>query len=302
MTDYALLDSGHGRKLERFGPWVLARPSATAVWAPALPPAAWEEAHAAFDREGRNKWTDRERLPEQWEIRIDDLRFILSPTGFGHLGVFPEQRAAWRWIDEAVRAASAALGRRARILNLFAYSGGATLAAAYAGAEVCHLDASKGMTNRARENAALNLLAEAPVRWIVDDVTKFLLREQRRGSRYDGIILDPPSFGRGKAGEVYKIEHQITETLDQCRRILADGPAFLLFSCHTPAFTPLVMRHLLTTTLRDRGGRVGAGEMQLTGSGDVLPLPERDVCLLGGRGTGRGRHEGLNVARTSIRD
>lgn len=273
VSDYALLDSGHGRKLERFGRWVLARPSATAVWAPALPRTAWEEATAAFDREGQNKWTFRERLPEQWEIGVDNLRFILNTTGFGHLGIFPEQRASWRWIDRAVRAASTTLGRRARVLNLFAYSGGATLAAGYAGAEVCHLDASRGMTNRARENAALNLLTEAPIRWIVDDVTKFLLREQRRGNLYDGIVLDPPSFGRGKAGEVYKIERQITETLDQCRRILADGPSFVLFSCHTPAFTPMVMSHLLATAFRDRGDRIGAGEMLLTGARDVLPLP-----------------------------
>jgi 23S rRNA (cytosine1962-C5)-methyltransferase len=272
MDDYALLDSGHGRKLERFGPYTLARPSATAVWPPTLPREAWQEATAAFDREGRNKWTFRQPLPDRWEIGIDRLRFILNLTGFGHLGVFPEQRTSWRWIDEAVRSVSAALGRRARVLNLFAYSGGATLAAAYAGAEVCHLDASKGMTQRARENAALNLLAEAPIRWIVDDVTKFLLREQRRGNRYDGIILDPPSFGRGKAGEVYKIERQITETLNQCRAILADGPAFALFSCHTPAFTPMVMSHLLQCVLPS-GGSIESGEMLLTGDENALPLP-----------------------------
>ena len=268
MNGYELLDSGNGAKLERFGEVVLARPCAQAVWLPQRP-ARWKDADATFDREEGNRWHGRSRLPKEWAIDVDGTRFRLSGTDFGHLGIFPEQRAQWAWIRETVAAAH----RPLRVLNLFAYSGGSTLAAARAGAEVCHLDASKGMVQWARANAALNGLESHPIRWIVDDAHKFLNREIRRGRRYDGIILDPPTYGRGGNGETYKIERDLTETLRLCRALLSDAPRFLLLSAHTPGHTPVVLSNVLTQALRGLGGAVSAGEMLLTGAPDVFPLP-----------------------------
>ena len=268
MNGYELLDSGNGAKLERFGEVVLARPCAQAVWQPQRP-ARWKEADATFDREEGNRWHGRSRLPKEWAIDVDGTRFRLSGTDFGHLGIFPEQRAQWAWIRETVAAAH----RPLRVLNLFAYSGGSTLAAARDGAEVCHLDASKGMVQWARANAALNGLESHPIRWIVDDAHKFLNREVRRGRRYDGIILDPPTYGRGGNGETYKIERDLTETLRLCRALLSDAPRFLLLSAHTPGHTPVVLSNVLTQALRGLGGAVSAGEMLLTGAPDVFPLP-----------------------------
>ena len=268
MNGYELLDSGNGAKLERFGEVVLARPCAQAVWQPQRP-ARWKDADATFDREEGNRWHGRSRLPKEWAIDVDGTRFRLSGTDFGHLGIFPEQRAQWTWIRETVAAA----GRPVRVLNLFAYSGGSTLAAARAGAEVCHLDASKGMVQWARANAALNGLESHPIRWIVDDAHKFLNREIRRGRRYDGIILDPPTYGRGGNGETYKIERDLTETLRLCRALLSDSPLFLLLSAHTPGHTPIVLGNVLTQALRGLGGAVTSGEMVLAGAPDVFPLP-----------------------------
>lgn len=268
MNGYELLDSGNGAKLERFGEIVLARPCAQAVWQPQRP-ARWKSADATFDREDGNRWHGRNRLPQEWVIDVDGTRFRLSGTDFGHLGIFPEQRAQWTWIRETVAAA----GRPVRALNLFAYSGGSTLAAARGGAEVCHLDASKGMVQWARANAALNGLENHPIRWIVDDAHKFLNREIRRGRRYDGIILDPPTYGRGGNGETYKIERDLTETLRLCRALLSDSPLFLLLSAHTPGHTPIVLGNVLTQALRGLGGAVTSGEMVLAGAPDVFLLP-----------------------------
>ena len=268
MNGYELLDSGNGAKLERFGEVVLARPCAQAVWQPQRP-ACWKSADATFDREDGNRWHGRNRLPQEWVIDVDGTRFRLSGTDFGHLGIFPEQRAQWTWIRETVAAA----GRPVRVLNLFAYSGGSTLAAARGGAEVCHLDASKGMVQWARANAALNGLENHPIRWIVDDAHKFLNREIRRGRRYDGIILDPPTYGRGGNGETYKIERDLTETLRLCRALLSDSPLFLLLSAHTPGHTPIVLGNVLTQALRGLGGAVTSGEMVLAGAPDVFLLP-----------------------------
>ncbi len=273
-SDYELLDSGDGRKLERFGPHVLSRPAAQAVWRPLLPPVRWTQANASFDREDGQRWHNRGALPEQWDIGIDGLRFRLSGTDFGHLGIFPEQREQWRWIDRTVRAAAARAGRRPTVLNLFAYSGGSTLAALRAGADVCHLDASRGMVQWARDNAALNDLAGAPVRWITEDAHKYLGREERRGRRYDAVILDPPTFGRGAGGEVYKIERDLVLTLDLCRAVLSPESLFMLLSGHTPGFSPVVLANVLAQTMRGTAaGRVEQGEMLLTGAPGVAPLP-----------------------------
>ncbi len=266
---YALIDSGDGRKLERFGPYVLSRPCSQAVWRPQLPAVKWNQADASFSREQENKWTNLQRLPEMWQIEVANLIFKISPTDFGHLGIFPEQKAFWEWIQAIVKPHAKS---KPRVLNLFAYSGGSTLAAAKAGAAVCHLDASKGMVAWARENAALNGLEEAPIRWIVEDVKKFLARERKRGSRYEGIILDPPSFGRGSKGELFKIEDEIVNLLQDCRDLLSDNPLFLLFSCHTPGFSPLVMQHLLSQAMQGIEGTVDVGEMVLAGQG-ALEVP-----------------------------
>lgn len=264
---YSLIDSGKGYKLEQFGPYIISRPCSQAVWEPCLPQKVWDNAHTYFSREGQNKWTHQKgHLPDVWQIKVSDIIFKISPTEFGHLGIFPEQKEFWNWIQKTV-------SKGKRVLNLFAYSGGATLAAAKGGAEVCHLDASKGMVAWARENAALNKLEQAPIRWIVDDVSKFLTRELRRGSRYDAIILDPPSFGRGSSGEIFKIEDEITKLLKSCRDLLTDKPLFILFSCHTPGFSPLVMEHLLKQALHGIPGKIDVGEMILEGSQEVFSVP-----------------------------
>ncbi len=254
---YSLLDSGQGYKLEQFGPYVISRPCSQAVWERQLSSDIWDKAHAFFSREGQNKWTQQKGgMPEIWQIKVSNIIFKIAPTDFGHLGIFPEQKDFWSWIQKTV-------SKGKKVLNLFAYSGGATLAAAKGGAEVCHLDASKGMVAWARENAALNHLEPAPIRWIVDDVFKFLARELRRGSRYDAIILDPPSFGRGSKGEIFKIEDEIIPLLQSCRELLTDQPLFILFSCHTPGFSPMVMDHLLKQALRGIPGKIDVGEMTL---------------------------------------
>ena len=268
-TDVELLDSGRGRKLERFGRYVLARPCSQAVWEPRLPASAWDAADASFDREDGQHWHNRSALPDCWDVTVDGQRFRLSDTDFGHLGIFPEQRAQWRWIRERVGAA----GRPVQVLNLFAYSGGSTIAAALAGASVCHLDASRGMVDWAHENARVNGLEDHPIRWIPEDAHKFLQRELRRGRRYDAIVLDPPTFGRGKSGEMYKIERDLPETLRLCRELLSPTPLFLLLSAHTPGLTPVVLSNLLSQALAGLSPRIESGEMLLTGAAGVLPLP-----------------------------
>lgn len=261
MSDYALLDSGGGRKLERFGGVVLNRPCSQAVWNPA-DAERWKSADAYFTRKSGLEWRGRDRLPDSWQVTIDGVRLKLSTTDFGHLGVFPETRSLWDWVRETVRTASLRREEPPTFLNLFAYSGGATLAAAQGGARCCHVDASKCMVQWARENAGLNALADHPIRWIVDDCNKFMQREVRRGRRYDAILLDPPSFGRGKSGELYKIEHALLETLDLCKQVLSDRPLFVYLTSHTPGFTPIVLHNLLRQLLP--GGALESGEMLLT--------------------------------------
>ena len=259
MDDYELLDSGDGRKLERFGRYVLARPCSQAMWRPELPEREWERADAAFDREDGNRWHGRCNLPKEWRIETAGIKFKLGGTDFGHLGIFPEQRAQWKWI----RSTTAGAGRPVSALNLFAYSGGSTMAAALGGAEVCHLDASKGMVEWARENARLNGLGDRPVRWMVDDAHKFMRREVRRGRRYDAVILDPPTFGRGAGGETYKIERDLKETLSLVRDLLSDRPLFVLFSSHTPGLSEIVAGNILGQLFPS--ARLESGEMLLEG-------------------------------------
>ena len=278
FSDYALLDSGGFQKLERFGPVVLSRPCAQAVWHPTLPQDEWQRATATFFRDGGNQWRGRNRLPESWVISVDGMRFQLSSTDFGHLGIFPEQRDQWRRIREVCDAYRTRYRRAARVMNLFAYSGGSTLAAAHAGAEVCHVDASKGMVEWARQNASLNGLQDRPVRWIVDDVTKFLEREHRRERRYDLIILDPPSYGRGARGEIFKIENDLPKLLDLLAKLMSEEPLGVLLSCHTPELTPISLHHLLLQAFGCRPGRLEHGEMLLKGAEEVLAVPSGSHC------------------------
>ena len=275
-SDYQLLDSGGFQKLERFGDIVLARPCAQAVWR-ASRPDLWRTATATFSRENGNKWQGREKLPATWVIEVDGIAFQLSSTDFGHLGIFPEQRDQWQHIARDCAAFRERNGRAAKVLNLFAYSGGSTLAAARAGAEVCHVDASKGMVEWARKNAELNGLKEKPIRWIVDDVMKFLERELRRGQRYDLLILDPPSYGRGAKGEIFKIENDLPKLLSLLASLLSEEPLGVLISCHTPELTPISLHHLLLQAFGENG-TLHHGEMLLHGGTDTLPVPSGSFC------------------------
>ena len=263
--DYELLDSGDGRKLERFGKYVLARPCSQAMWRPEKSESEWSRADASFDREDGNRWHGRTNLPKEWRITTAGIVFKLGGTDFGHLGIFPEQRAQWNWIRETVKGA----GRPVKALNLFAYSGGSTLAAAQGGAETCHLDASRGMVDWARENAALNGLSDRPMRWIVDDAHKFMKREIRRGRRYDAIILDPPTFGRGAGGEMYKIERDLKDTLALVKELLSEKPLFVLFSSHTPGLSEIVAKNILSQLFP--AARLESGEMLLEGASLACP-------------------------------
>ena len=270
MEDYELIDSGNGRKLERFGSFTLDRPCAQAVWSPSSL-LKWDSSDASFSRKDGLKWHGRDSLPSSWEVTIHGVRMKLATTDFGHLGVFPETRMIWNQIRTSIVQESQKRCKPVHFLNLFAYSGGATLAAAQGGAHCCHVDASKGMVQWARENAELNGLSQHPIRWIVDDVNKFLERELRRGRRYDAILLDPPSFGRGKKGELYKIEQELIDTLSLVEAVLSKKPVFVYLTSHTPGFTPIVLNNLLSQCLSS--GTIEHGEMLLTGAVEVSSLP-----------------------------
>ena len=272
IEPYELLDSGQGRKLERFGPYTLSRPCGQAVWDRRLPESVWEKADATFSRDDR--WIISPSMPKEWEISIHNIAFCIRLTDFGHTGIFAEQIPLWQKI------AHLCSGKNLKVLNLFAYSGGSTLAAAQQHAQVCHLDASKGMVDWARKNATINNLSSAPIRWIVEDAVKFLTRETRRDSLYDGIILDPPSFGRGNKGEVFKIEDEIVPLLSKCRECLSENPTFLLLSSHTPGFTPITLKNLLDQTLAGIPGTIESAEMTLQGNlPDVRPVPSGSYAL-----------------------
>lgn len=247
---YRLLDSGAGRKLEQVGPVRVDRQAQGALWSPRLPQEEWEQAdaHHVRSRRGGGHWEMRRRIPASWVIRHGGLDLEVRATPFGHLGVFPEQEEAWDWLR---RKADPAGGEPPDVLNLFAYTGGASLALAQAGARVCHVDAAHGVVDWARRNAALNDLAGRPVRWIVDDCLAFLRREARRGHRYQGLVLDPPSFGRGRGRRVFKIEQHLQQLLEAAAAVLAPRPRLVLLSCHTPGLTPLVLENLLRGVLGD---------------------------------------------------
>ncbi|MCQ4895205.1 class I SAM-dependent methyltransferase [Anaerotruncus sp. DFI.9.16] len=269
--DFELLDAADGEKLERWGDVILARPDPQVIWKTPKGP-EWGRANARYNRSssGGGSWQVK-RLPRaEWEIGYGPLRFCIRPTGFKHTGLFPEQAVNWDLMDGLVKNA----GRELSVLNLFAYTGGATLACAAAGAKVCHVDASKGMVQWARDNAVRSGLSDRPVRWIVDDCKKFVEREIRRGVRYDGIVMDPPSYGRGPGGEVWKLEDSVFDLVSLCAGALSDAPEFFLLNSYTTGLSPSVMAYILSVTVGERfGGRVSADEIGLpvTRTGLVLP-------------------------------
>lgn len=255
MSNYELVDSGEHRKLERFGKYLIDRPAPLAIW-PKSFPSEWKKADARLlKREEGNLW-EWNRLPPLFEVEHEGLLFGLKATDFGHLGVFPEHGLLWKEVQNAPL-------KGKKLLNLFAYTGGMTLAALKAGAEVCHVDASKSVVVWAKENCERNGLSGGAARFIIDDVTKFLKREEQRGRKYDAIVLDPPSFGRGQKGESFKIEKDLLNLLALCRKVLSDKPLFVLLSCHTPKFS----KEVLSNLLKDEVGclKVESGELSLPG-------------------------------------
>ena len=270
-SDYAVLDCGGGEKVEKWGPHILVRPDPQAIWPKIDSVNAWKRANAIYHRSksGGGQWEIR-KLPAQWTISYKELTFNLKPMSFKHTGLFPEQAANWDFIMDKVRTA----GRPVNVLNLFANSGGATLAAAAAGASVCHVDASKGRTQWARENAASSGLADRPIRWIVDDCKKFVQREIRRGRKYDAIIMDPPSYGRGPSGETWKIEEDVADFVKLTMELLSDHPLFVLISSYSTGLAPSVMAYLLGITARvQHDGYIEAQELGLPVQSTGLVLP-----------------------------
>lgn len=270
--DYELIDASGGERLERWGGIVLIRPDPQIIWTSAQKDPRWTTAHARYHRsnKGGGHWEAYQKMPDVWQIHWQDLTFRLKPMGFKHTGLFPEQAVNWAYAQEKIRKAQ----RPVKVLNLFGYTGAATLACLGAGASVTHVDASKGMVQWAKENAAASGLSGRPVRWLVDDCVKFVQREQRRGNTYDAIIMDPPSYGRGPGGEVWKLEEQLESLVRNCMDILAPEPLFFLLNSYTTGLSPAVMEYFLTVLLAPRfGGRVRAEEIGLpvTGSGMTLP-------------------------------
>lgn len=268
--DYELIDSGGEEKLERYGKYVLRRPDPQALWSKTLSEKEWKSADAFFFRDADKKgWKKNKEMPNEWTISFNDITFNISPTAFKHTGVFPEQEPNWNWTKDTIRKA----GRPVKILNLFGYTGGATLAALSAGAEVTHVDGSKAAINWAKENAELSGLSKKPVRWIIDDARKFVLREIKRGVKYDGIIMDPPSFGRGGKGEIWKIEDNFIQLLDECSKILSDDPILFIINGYAAGYSSQAYYNSLTPFMEKYFGGFELGELTIEESkgGRLLP-------------------------------
>ena len=269
--EYEVIDTSSGEKLERWGDQILIRPDPQVIWKTAKKDRRWKKPNGHYHRSSRGggSW-DFFDLPQQWDLHYDQLTFHLKPFKFKHTGVFPEQAVNWDWFSGLIRSAD----RPVRVLNLFAYTGGATLSAAKAGASVVHVDAAKGMVTWARENALASGLSEAPIRWLVDDCLKFVQREIRRGNTYEGIIMDPPSYGRGPKGEIWKIEDNVYELIRLCTELLSDKPLFFLINSYTTGLQPAVLSYMLGSLIGKKyGGKVESDEIGLpvTDSGLVLP-------------------------------
>lgn len=276
--DYSLIDSCSGEKLEYWGKYILRRPDPQAVWSVRSEKKLWDRADAWYHRSksGGGKWQYMKKLPERWTVNYRDLTFNIKPMGFKHTGLFPEQAVNWDWFSSIIKNA----GRPVKVLNLFAYTGGATVAALAAGAEVVHVDASKGMVTWAKENVLSSGLGDRPVRYIVDDVVKFVQREFRRQKKYDAVIMDPPSYGRGPSGEVWKIENELYPLIQECMKILSDKPLFFLINSYTTGLSAQILINILTMTMvRKHGGVACADEIGLPMSANGLVLP----CGISGR-------------------
>ena len=270
--DYELLDSGEGEKLERYGKFILSRPDPQALWNKRLPIAEWQKADAVFAHSGAKAgWKKKPNVPEKWKIELGGLSFFIKLTAFKHTGLFPEQEPNWRWIIDKIKSAN--LNRPVSVLNLFGYTGGATLAALSAGAEVAHIDGSKSAITWAKENAVLSGLADKPVRWILDDAREFVKREIRRGVRYNGIVMDPPAFGHGPKKELWKIEDDFLGLMKLCEDVLSDTPIFFLINGYSSGYSSIAYENNLSPLVKKFGGAIEKGELAIeeSGSGRLLP-------------------------------
>ena len=277
-NDYEMIDCSKGEKLERWGDYLLVRPDPQVIWDTPKKENGWRKMNGHYHRssKGGGEW-EFFQLPKEWTIQYSlpinkKLTFHLKPFSFKHTGLFPEQAANWNWFSQLI-ADAVSKGRQVKVLNLFAYTGGATLAAAAAGASVTHVDASKGMVTWAKENAISSGLKDAPIRWLVDDCVKFVEREIRRGNHYDAIIMDPPSYGRGPKGEIWKIEESVYPLIQLCSQILTDNPLFFLINSYTTGLQPAVLSYMISTVLGTANGTVTASEIGLPVSSNGLVLP-----------------------------
>ena len=271
-NDYKILDMADGQKLERWGDVILARPDPQIIWKEKTYSEKWKNINATYHRSktGGGVWEYKKKMPNQWQIKYKELTFNIKPMGFKHTGLFPEQAVNWDWMMDKIKKAN----RDIKVLNLFAYTGGATVACAAAGASVCHVDSSKGMVTWAKENIASSGLAERPVRYIVDDVVKFVNREIRRGNKYDAIIMDPPSYGRGANGEVWQFEDNIYDLVDLCTKVLSDKPLFFLINSYATGISSKVLENILNLTVSKKyKGKVSSGEVGLPMENSNLVLP-----------------------------
>lgn len=278
--DYEILDMANGEKLERWNNIYLVRPDPQIIWNDKQYPEKWKQANARYNRSstGGGHWDYKKRLPDSWQIKYKNLTFNIKPMGFKHTGIFPEQAVNWDWMMDKIQNEIKTTNREVKVLNLFAYTGGATVACLYTGASVCHVDSSKGMVAWAKENVVSSRLQERPVRYIVDDVVKFVQREIRRGNKYDAIIMDPPSYGRGANGEVWKFEENLPMLIEICMQVLSDNPLFFLINSYTTGTSSMVLENLLKMNMRKKyGKRADDGIFE---NGEVgLPMTDSDFIL-----------------------
>lgn len=269
--DYEIIDMANGEKLERWGNIKLIRPDPQIIWKNKSFPNEWKNANARYNRSntGGGAWEYKKRLPESWQVKYKNLTFNIKPMGFKHTGLFPEQAVNWDWMINKIQQSK----RNIKVLNLFAYTGGATVACLSAGASVCHVDSSKGMTTWAKENVESSGLREKPVRFIIDDVVKFVQREIRRGNKYDAIVMDPPSYGRGKNGEVWQFENNIADLVELCMQVLSDDPLFFLINSYTTGISSRVLANLLELNMKNYKGKITSGEIGLPMKNSNLVLP-----------------------------
>ena len=269
--DYEIIDMANGEKLERWGNIKLIRPDPQIIWKNKSFPNEWKNANARYNRSntGGGAWEYKKRLPESWQVKYKNLTFNIKPMGFKHTGLFPEQAVNWDWMINKIQQSK----RNIKVLNLFAYTGGATVACLSAGASVCHVDSSKGMTTWAKENVESSGLREKPVRFIIDDVVKFVQREIRRGNKYDAIVMDPPSYGRGKNGEVWQFENNIADLVELCMQVLSDDPLFFLINSYTTGISSKVLANLLELNMKNYKGKITSGEIGLPMKNSNLVLP-----------------------------